>query len=190
MLLRVSDLKQYVYCPRIVFYAYVMPVEKKVTYKMEHGRVAEAEIAALEKRRKLRPYGLDQGRRQFDVWLKAEEIGLTGRIDMLIDRGDRCYPVDFKYTEKPPQRNHLFQICGYALMLEEVYDTCVDRGFVYVIPHKDVVMFSLDEDSKEQCRRMLGEMEKMISEERMPGATSHRARCVECEFQNYCRDIW
>lgn len=40
MMLRVSDLKQFIYCPRIVYYNYVMPVEKKTTYKMEHGKVA------------------------------------------------------------------------------------------------------------------------------------------------------
>ena len=31
----VTDLKQFVYCPRIPFYQYVMPVEKKATFKME-----------------------------------------------------------------------------------------------------------------------------------------------------------
>ena len=190
MLLRVSDLKQYVYCPRIVFYAYRMPVDKKTTYKMEHGKVAELEIAGLEKRRKLKQYGLDEGKRMFNVWLTAERVGLTGKIDMLIERGDRYYPVDFKYTEKRPQRNHLYQICGYALMLEEVYDTCVDRGFVYLIPYKDAVVFRLDDELKEQCRKMLVEMQKMIVDEQIPEATGARARCAECEYQNYCRDVW
>lgn len=29
--IRVNDIKQYAYCPRIVFYQYCMPVEKKAT---------------------------------------------------------------------------------------------------------------------------------------------------------------
>jgi len=190
MLLRVSDLKQYIYCPRIVYYSYLMPVEKKVTYKMEHGKVAEAEIATMEKRRKLKPYGLEEGKRRFDVWLKAEVVGLTGRIDLLIETVDRWYPVDFKYTQRPVQRNHLYQICGYALMIEELFRTRVDRGFVYLIPLKDVVVFTLKDDLKKDCRKMTAEIQEMIEKELMPEATSHRVRCVECEYQNYCRDIW
>lgn len=190
MLLRVSDLKQYVYCPRIVYYNYLMPVEKKVTYKMEHGKVAEAEIAALEKRRKLKPYGLEEGKRRFDVWLKAKGIGLTGKIDMVIESGDCFYPVDFKFTKQPPNKNHIYQICGYALMLEEFFRTRVELGFVYLIPMKDVAVFSLKDDLKRDCCRMIAEIRGMIDEERMPEASSHRDRCEECEYQNYCRDIW
>jgi CRISPR-associated exonuclease Cas4 len=190
MFLRVSDLKQFVYCPRIVFYAYLMPVEKKATYKMEHGKAAEEKIAVLEKRRKLKSYGLDRGNRRFGVWLQAPGIGLSGKIDMLIEVGGQRYPVDFKYTERPPQKNHLYQICGYALMLEELHGTGVDRGFVYLIPQKDVAVFALDTGLKDQCRRMVGEIREMIREERMPEATTRRRRCEECEYRNYCRDIW
>ncbi len=39
--IRVNDIKQYFYCPRVVFYQYSMPVEKKNTRKMELGRAEE-----------------------------------------------------------------------------------------------------------------------------------------------------
>ena len=61
--IRVNDIKQYAYCPRVVFYQYCMPVNKKATWKMEQGKIAEAEIDELEKRRKLREYRLAEGRR-------------------------------------------------------------------------------------------------------------------------------
>jgi len=46
--LRVNDLKQFEYCPRIVFYNTVMPVERKVTVKMERGKEEELRLDALE----------------------------------------------------------------------------------------------------------------------------------------------
>jgi len=49
--LRVGDLKQWAYCPRIVFFGYVMPVDKKSTFKMRQGNEAEEAIDRLEKRR-------------------------------------------------------------------------------------------------------------------------------------------
>ena len=111
-------------------------------------------------------------------------------MDMLITSGSHYYTVDFKYTDKPPQRNHLYQICGYALMLEEMCSTRVGQGFVYLIPRKDVMVFKLNDDVKRDCRTMVHNILDMIEHERMPAATSRRARCVECEYRNYCRDIW
>ena len=48
---RVTDLKQFVYCPRIPFYQHVMGFHGKPTYKMGQGRVAQDAIESLEKRR-------------------------------------------------------------------------------------------------------------------------------------------
>ena len=36
--LRVNNLKQYEYCPRIVFYNTVMPLDRKVTFKIARYR--------------------------------------------------------------------------------------------------------------------------------------------------------
>src|SRR6266705_3495490 len=100
--LRVTDLKQYAYCPRIPFYQHVMGFTGKPTYKMERGRDAQAAIEALERRRKLREYGLAEGQRRFGCWLTSERLGLSGKLDLLIETEDACFPVDFKYTTGRP----------------------------------------------------------------------------------------
>jgi CRISPR-associated exonuclease Cas4 len=106
--LRVNDIKQYAYCPRIVFYQYAMPVEKKPTWKMEQGKIEEAKIDRLEKRRKLREYRLVEGERRFHFWLTSERLALTGKLDLLIDSPEGLFPVDFKWTTGRPHRNHIF----------------------------------------------------------------------------------
>lgn len=113
-MVRVNDIKQYSYCPRIVFYQYSMPVEKKATWKMERGKIEEDEIDRLEKRRKLSGYKLAEGKRQFHVWLSSERLGLTGKLDLLIDSPEGLFPVDFKLTTGGPHRNHVFQLCAYV----------------------------------------------------------------------------
>src|SRR5438094_1227131 len=96
--LRVTDLKQHAYCPRIPFYQHVMGFTGKPTYKMKRGRDAQAAIEALERRRKHREYGLAEGRRHFGSWLTSERLGLSGKLDLLIETEAACFPVDFKYT--------------------------------------------------------------------------------------------
>ena len=187
---RVNDIKQYFYCARIVFYQYSMPVEKKSTWKMEQGKVQEERIDKLEKRRKLSGYRLSEGTRRFHVWLRSERLGLTGKLDLLIDSPEGLFPVDFKWTTGSPYKNHIFQLCGYALLLEDCYQRVVNKGFVYLIPKNDAVVFDLTDDLKTETRRVLEDIRAMVEREQMPPPTPIRSRCTDCEYRNFCGDIF
>ncbi len=188
--IRVNDIKQYAYCPRIVFYQYCMPVEKKTTWKMEQGKIAEEEIDKLEKRRKLQEYRLAEGRRRFHVWLSSEGLGLSGKLDLLIDSPEGLFPVDFKLTTGRPHKNHIAQLCAYALLLQDCYQREVTKGFVYLIPSNDAVVFDLTEDRKAETEDIIAEIRRMIEKEQMPPPTAVRNRCTDCEYRNYCGDIF
>lgn len=190
MELRVSDLKQFHYCPRVVYYQYVLPVEHKVTYKMERGKVAQEEIERLESRRKLTKYGLREGSRKFDVWINSKRWQLSGKVDMIIETESAVFPVDFKFTKGRPYKNHIYQLGGYALILEDVCQKPVNSGFVYLIVQQDAVLFEISADLKEECVHTLKEIREMVERERFPEAPSQRAKCADCEYQNYCRDTW
>jgi CRISPR-associated exonuclease Cas4 len=188
--LRVTDLKQFSYCQRIVFYQYVMPVEKKTTFKMEAGKQAEGVIDKLEQRRSLRKYRLAEGTRRFHVWLRSERLGLSGKLDLLIESPAGLFPIDFKNTTGRPQKNHTHQLCGYALLVEEAYQRPVELGFIYLIPRNEVVMIRLTPEQKTETALLLEEMRTMIQVERMPDPTPVQGRCTECEYRNYCGDVF
>lgn len=188
--LRVTDLKQFAYCPRIVFYQYVMPVDKKTTFKMDEGKRTEELIDKLEKRRSLRSYRLAEGKRHFHLWLRSESLGLAGKMDLLLEAPTGFFPVDFKNTSGGPRPNHTYQLCGYALLVEEAYQTEVTRGFIYVTPRDEVAEIPLTPELKTETRQMLETMRTMIRHERMPDPTPVRARCEECEYRNYCGDVF
>jgi len=71
-MLRVTDLKQWAYCRRIVYYQHRMPGAGAPTYKMQEGRRAQELIERLEVRRTLREYGLDAAERRFGLWLEDQ----------------------------------------------------------------------------------------------------------------------
>lgn len=196
--LKVSDLKQYVYCPRVVYYQYLMPVEKKTTFKMEYGKIEEAKIDKLENRRKLKKYGLSEGRRSFHESVRSSLLGLSGKLDLLIqtsacaiaDREEEYFPVDFKFTQGRPHKNHIYQLCGYALILDELYKTEVKKGFVYLIPQEDAVAFDLDYSLKIETLKMLDEIRNMIIMDKMPPVVENRNKCDDCEYRNFCGDVF
>ena len=188
--LRVNDLKQFEYCPRIVFYNTVMPVERKVTVKMERGKEEEVRLDALESRRTLKRYELGSGERRFHVGLESARLGLSGKLDLLIISPKGLFPVDFKYTRGRPHRNHVVQLAGYALLVEENYQTPVETGFIYLAPVRQVVALALTRQLKEQTLQRLAEIRAMIRDGVLPSATPVRPRCEVCEFRNFCGDIF
>jgi CRISPR-associated exonuclease Cas4 len=188
--LRVNDLKQFEYCPRIVFYNTVMPLERKVSFKMQRGSEAEFRLDALEKRRSLRRYNLADGERRFHVWLHSERLGLSGKMDLLVVSQQGYFPVDFKYTRGRPRRNHISQLAGYSVLVEDHFNTHVETGFIYLAPIGELVAIKMTAELKEEVPQRLAEIRSMIREELLPQPTAVRARCNECEFRNYCGDIF
>lgn len=188
--LNVSDLKQYIFCPRTVFYQYVMPVKKVMTFKMECGKIEEGKINRLEYRRKLRRYGLSEGKREFHKRIYSEKLGLSGQLDLLIKTFNGLYPVDFKFSTSRPHKNHIYQITGYALILEDLYGSSIGKGFVYMIPSENAHVFRLTEKIKSEALSKLDDMRNMILTQMMPDAQQKTGKCRDCEYANFCGDIY
>ena len=187
---RVTDLKQFSYCPRIPFYKHVMSFHGKPTYKMNQGKTAQGAIEALEKRRRFGEYGLAEGKRHFGVWLHSRSLNLAGKLDLLIETADACYPVDFKYTTGRPHRNHLFQLAGYALLVSEHFKKPVPAGFIFIITDDLAFRFPVTEPLLSESRSALAAMQNTIQHEIFPEPTPVRARCTDCEYRNFCADVF
>jgi CRISPR-associated exonuclease Cas4 len=188
--LTVTDLKQWAYCQRIPFYRYALPVAPAPTYRMERGKNVQAAVEALERRRGFRAYGVAEGERRFAVWLRSDGLGLSGKLDLLILTPDACYPVDFKDTEGGARRNHRLQLAAYALLAEEAFGRPAHQGFIYLVPARRVVAIDISEGDRQEVRDAIAAMRRMLGREEMPPPTTVRARCVSCEYRNYCADIW
>ena len=189
LLLRVSDIKQFMYCPRIVYYQYVLPVDRKVTHKMEHGQLEHLELDRLEKRRKLLEYGLDEGERRFHVHLHSDRLALTGVLDLLLVTPRGYFPVEFKYSTRDPALNHKYQLTAYGVLVEEQFGRPVRTGFLYMSPGKRIQPVEITESMRLHLRRLMGAIRRMIVEERMPAQTRTSARCRDCEYRRFCGDV-
>jgi CRISPR-associated exonuclease Cas4 len=187
--LTVTDLKQWCYCPRIVFYQKLMPVTPPRTYKMARAGRSEARMASLGRRRGLQEYGLEAGSRRLGVRLFSKRWNLTGKLDLLIETPDALYPVEFKDTTGPPRENHTWQLAGYALLLAEAYGKPVPAGFIHRLPDDQVFRIDLTAVLGAEIQRALVEMTGAVEAECIPEPTPVRERCEECEYRNFCGDV-
>lgn len=191
-LVRVTDLKQYAYCPRVVYYQYCLPGLRPVTFKMQHGIEAQDRVEELEKRRSLHEYGLEEGERHFNIALTSRRLGCTAQVDLVVEygagAGRALLPVDFKMSRQEPGRHFQLQLACYGMMLEEAWQAPASEGVIYLIPVKRAIRVKLDKRLRHEAERMLAALRVMVVNEQMPAPTAQRGRCVDCEFRRFCND--
>ena len=188
--LTVTDLKQSAYCRRLPYYRFVLPVTQVATYKMGRGTDVQAAVQALERRRGFREYGLGAGERLFCVRLHSPRLALSGQLDLLVKTPQAAYPVDFKDTEGGVRANHRVQLAAYALLVEEVLRLRVPSGYIYLVPRKEVQEVPLGAPERDDVLQRMEAIRRMVAAETLPPPTKVRARCTECEYRNYCGDVW
>lgn len=188
---KVIDLKQYVYCPRILYYHTVLPQIRPITYKMEAGIAAHAEAEGKEKRRSLRNYGLREGTRHFNVPLYDPELGLSGEIDMLIETEEELIPIDYKAATRKGAHFEV-QLMAYGRLLETKRadrSKNVTRGFLYLIPLRKAIEVPFTRGLRRKFSTALKTMQTIAQTQHMPKPTRQRRRCVDCEFRRFCNDV-
>lgn len=187
--LTVSDIKQFLYCARIPFHRYVTRVPAVPTAKMTFGKEAHTRTDRLERRRTLAEFELLEGERQFHVPLRSDRLGLAGTLDMLVRTPAENIPVEFKDSTDPPGLNHKYQLVAYALLVEEQFRRVVRRGFIHLIPLKEVVEYGITPNMRRHVARTLTAMRTVLASDRLPPPPAHPGKCVDCEYRRFCNDV-
>jgi CRISPR-associated exonuclease Cas4 len=199
--LAVSDVRQWTFCPRVLWHRRMMPHRVRETPKMALGRDAEAALERLERRRGARRYGLAAATRRFSVRLESARLGVRGVCDLVLDvpagvpgggGTSRVHPVEVKRTEGGASEHHTVQLAGYAMLLEEQESRpsgSVDTGFLLLLPAERLVPVALGTEVRAAFERALGDIRAMLTEERFPAPTRHRAFCPQCEYVRFCGDV-
>lgn len=188
IVLAAGDVKQWFYCPRIAWFRYVRPVRKKETPKMAFGKEAQDEAERLEKRRGFARYNIKTGARSFGVALESERLGFRGVLDMLITTAREAFPVEFKRTRDVGgvALGHKYQLCVYALLVEDEVGYPVRSGFVQYLPSGHVRRVSMTQGVKDHVKRTATRIRRMITSETTPPRSARRSKCHRCEYFLFC----
>lgn len=188
----VSDVKQYLYCPRIIYFDHVLHVPKPPDLKLDIGKEKHDDITAREKRRKGAIFYdsfLDKAEKLFKVSLESETLGLRGVVDYLIKAEKEYVPVDYKFgfsNKGAAHLNHKYQLAAYALLVEENFSTIVRRGYVHYNRDRVNVRIDMTDEIRRRTLKQIREIREIVEEEIEPGRTRVAARCKDCEYKRYC----
>lgn len=187
-LLEVTDVKQFVYCPRIPFYRYCLPAIRPVTYGMGAGIRSHGVEQGREERRSLQRYRLESGERTFELLLRSEQLGLVGKLDMAVRLEAEAVVVDYKLSPGKAGAHFKAQLAAYALLLEEAWGVPVQRAFLYHIPDRRAEEVVMTPALRHGVARTVEAIHQMVDRERLPPPPAQRGRCVSCEFRRFCND--
>ncbi len=185
-----EDVRQFFYCPRVIYFRYVMRVRVRPTVKMDRGKKIHAE--------KYRPKKYErEGRveRYYNVYLSSERLGLVCLIDMLEVEGDEVRIVEVKTGRVAESgeisEHHRAQVIAQVLVVEDVLGRDVRRVAVKYEGEEgsETVWLEVSEAEKAKVMRALERMREVIVMEDIPEPTPIRGRCVDCEYRVYCSDV-
>jgi CRISPR/Cas system-associated exonuclease Cas4 (RecB family) len=65
-------------------------------------------------------------------------------------------------SEQHVHANHITQLCGYALLIEESFQLPVSRGFVFLVAREEIVPIELTSERKMAARKSLAQIRRSI----------------------------
>jgi CRISPR-associated exonuclease Cas4 len=190
-----TDIKHYVYCPRIVYFEKILHVKPVLGSQQEEGVEEHMECVKKELRRRDALYyspELTGAEKLLFIQLNSDRLRLRGSIDCIIKTVKGEYiPVEYKNMESNKGKawmDHKYQLTAYALLIEESYETVVKRGFINYMPEERVIGLEITPTMKRHVERILGHIRGMESGEELPPRRVSGRRCTGgCGYTWICR---
>jgi CRISPR-associated exonuclease Cas4 len=191
----VTDIKHYVYCPRLVYFDRVLHAKPVFGSQQEEGKELHEDYVRKELRRKDAVYYSSEfvgAEKLLFTSLSSSVLGLRGNVDCIIKTAVGEYiPVEYKNMNSDKGRmcmDHKYQLVGYALLIEENFETLVRRGFVNYIPEALILQLEITPTMKSYVKRVLGHIRRIIRDEELPPVRVAKQKCAGgCGHKQVCR---
>lgn len=191
----VTDVKHYVYCPRLVYFDRVLHATPVFGSQQEEGKESHEDQVAKELRRKDAVYYSKEfwgAEKQLFVPLTSQRLGLQGNVDLIIHTARGEYvPVEYKNMLSDHGRvcmDHKYQLTAYALLIEENYNTTVKSGIVNYLPQGLIIQFEITPTMKTHVKRIIGHIKRIIQTETLPPIRVAKHKCQGgCGHKQTCQ---
>ena len=161
------------YCPRLYWLEYVeglMIINEYVEDGIvKHRRVDDPKTANRSRKER-------EAIHTRSVSLASEQLGLTGKLDLIEEKEGAMYPVEYKRSAAPTAAdgqatywdNDAVQLCAQGLLLEEHLGRPVPAAVLYYIGSKTRVKVPLDETLRQQTQDAIARIRAIAAADQPP----------------------
>lgn len=183
MLVPVSALQHYLFCPRQCALIHVerIWVEDGATAegRLLHERVDEGKP---DRRRGVRTV--------CGLTIRSLGLGVTGKADAVEFHGfgtaARPYPIEYKRGRPKAHRADEVQLCAQAICLEEMFEQSVPEGALFYGQTRRRLAISFDAELRALTAGVAAQVRAMILESQTPPPV-HKSACKRCSLVSVCR---
>lgn len=183
-----SHIIEYLFCPRFIYFEHVVGIPQ---YEDRHFKVKKGrDIHDLKMVR-----NKDYLRKRIGAVDKYEDRYLTndilrGKVDevLLLDDGTMA-PLDYKFAKYNDRvyQTYLTQLYCYAVLIEDNFDTKVNKGYlVYIRSKNKLVDVKIEDADKAKVAETANAVIIIVENNFYPKATKYKKRCVSCTYRNIC----
>jgi CRISPR-associated exonuclease Cas4 len=174
----ISAIEHYSYCPRQCALIHVEHVWDENIHTMR-GRIVHENVDEEG----CESVGGVRVERALPVW--SRRLGVTGKMDMVEFTDGVPYPVEYKSGRKKKGTHEALQLCLYAMCLEEMFGSAVDRGAIYWYASKKRMEVEFTADVRARALDALQAVREVIESGDVPPAPNDE-RCKECSLLESC----
>lgn len=182
----VRYLNEYVYCPRLGYLEWV-DSEFRDNYYTLDGTIKHNRVD----RETLKQDGDASGViHATGVSLSSEQLGLSGRIDVLEETEDGFSPVEYKRGKVPDipgsaYESERVQVCAYGLLLKDNGYNSV-RGYLCFADSRQRVEIPFDDDLVSRTLDYVRRFRETASQDKLPPPLDGSRKCEGCSLAGIC----
>jgi len=179
-----EEVRQHIYCPRILYFRKVQHIEPIKSYKMERGQEKHEELIRKKKvdiNSNIQYY--------YNIYLKDEDLGILALLDCLETDGDYGIPIDLKTGkcyEREIKRHHFAQLVTQAILVEMQMGLRVPSVKIYYLDEDLLIDERITMADKLWVLEEVERMRKSIKTELILEPTPDKNKCNDCEYWKYC----
>jgi len=179
-----EDIRQFVYCPRIIYFRYVLRGHWVLTPKMLRGQSLHERLCR----------GKDKETegfitRYYNVRLEDSDLGLFALIDIIEFDGNNIKIIELKTGKHKPgyiADTHKLQVVAEAILAELSFGITVTRGAVWYEKDNETIEFEITDRDRMKVLYVLREMKRIVKNEIFPIIERPSRKCIDCEYKRFC----
>lgn len=188
-MLTVTDLKNYIYCPRIIYFKNI----HKLSEPLQNNTLVERGNDFHKKRFKYKNY-LKKRFKEFEfnkkeVKLYDKSINVCGIVDEIFFSSKEAMPVEYKFSNYTGEvyETNLIQLTLYALLIRKTYNINVFKGCIIYTRNKvECVEILFEDEDFINCLKNIKKLKEAFIREDIPKLNQNIEKCNSCYFKKIC----
>jgi CRISPR-associated exonuclease Cas4 len=118
-------------------------------------------------------------------------LGITGKPDYLVEKGDHIIPVEVKSSRPPsaPYDSHIYQLAVYCLLVQRVFKKKPPYGILhYAHPSNASRTYAIDftAELENATLDLIAQIRQGDRKKELDRSHQETARCLRCGYRSVC----